>query len=114
MQRIAYYRLNCIDNDGKTKFSQVVSIKENPLNKDLKLVINPAHEKLVLSASVLLNGSFDYQIKTINGGLIKQGILLIQNGGIYTIPLPSNITAGVYLLEVKNRKAKFNYRVVIK
>ena len=113
IQTIAYYRLNCIDNDGKTKYSQVISIRDNNSNKDLELVINPVHEQIILSAGGQLNGSFHYNFNGVNGQLIKQGNLSIQNGGLYIVSLPSNITPGVYTLQVNDQNTKFNYRVLV-
>jgi hypothetical protein len=110
---IVYYRLKCIDNDGKTKFSKIVRIKENTISKDLKLVMNPLHDQIVLSASEALSGSFNYKLKTSTGALVREDFLSIQNGGIYSIKLPSTIASGIYLLEVSNLKSKFSFRVVI-
>jgi hypothetical protein len=110
---IAYYRLNCIDNDGRSKYSQVVSIKENSLNKELRLVINPVHEQIILSAGGQLNGLFHYNVSSANGQLVTQGKLSIQNGGLYIISLPANISPGVYTLQVNDQNTKFNYRVLV-
>ena len=114
IHNIAYYRLNCIDNDGRSKYSQVVSIKENSLNRDLKLVINPVHEQIVLSAGGQLNGLFHYNVSSANGQQITQGKLSIQNGGLYIVSLPAKIPPGVYTLYVNDQNTKFNYRLIVK
>jgi hypothetical protein len=114
IHRVAYYRLRSIDTDGRSRYSQVVIISEINSNSDLKLVINPVHEQIVLSAGSQISGSFHYKINAQAGQLLLHGNLLIQHGGLYSISLPSNILPGVYILKVSDLHTKFNYRVLIK
>jgi hypothetical protein len=112
VQHTAYYRLKSVDGNGRENLSRTVAVRVI-VNTGLTLMANPVIDKVVLKAAPALNGMFNYTIIAMNGQLIQQGKLLIQNGGSYQIPFNKNITTGTYALEVSNGFEKFNYKLVV-
>jgi hypothetical protein len=111
IHRIAYYRLRSADADGKEQLSQIVSVSESN-NSNLVLVTNPVHDKITLLASGL-NGEFRYHLIAMNGQLMQQGTLNVQNAGQYQIPLNGKLRQGAYSLRVVNQKQNFTYKVIV-
>src|SRR6185436_765747 len=111
--RVAYYRLRSLDKEGKSTLSRVVSVNINNADELLTLLINPVHNQVSLAAGSQLNGVFNYSIHAINGQLLQEGKLLIQNGGQYTIPLKKIPEPGAYTLEVSNGWQRFRYKLMI-
>ena len=113
INHIAYYRLRSVDKEGKEILSRIVSVKVFSPDNLLTLLINPVHDQISLAASSQLKGIFNYSIRTINGQLIQEGKLIIQNGGQYTILLKRIQEAGTYTLEVSNGLQRFSYKLMI-
>ena len=113
VNHIAYYRLRSVDKEGKETLSRIVSVKVFSPDNLLTLLINPVRDQISLAASSQLKGIFNYSIRAINGQLIQDGKLIIQNGGQYTIPLKSVPEEGAYTLEVSNGLERFRYKLII-
>jgi hypothetical protein len=113
INKIAYYRLRCIDNYGKETVSRIVSVTV-VTSSDLVLLTNPVKGHAKLRATVSLNGIFQYYIRMTNGQLVQQGSLTIRNGGQYEIPLNPSLQAGLYTLEINNEQQIFNYKILIR
>ena len=112
ISRIAYYRLRCVDKDGKETLSRVVSVTEQADN-NLILLTNPVHNQVKLAAGANLEGVFQYTIRMINGQVAQQGKLTIQNGGQYQIPVNTKLQRGTYTLEVSGQQQVFIYKLII-
>lgn len=87
-----YYRLRQVDYDGRYEYSQIVNIEN--ISKEQYLYPNPANETIHL-----INVSGAYVIKSIDGTIFGQGVL-IQNNPIDISYLPS----GTFLLMVEQGK----------
>ena len=111
---IAYYRLRCIDNDGKEKLSQTIPVTDGNTNDLLTLGFNPVNDHIILMATQGLNGLFDYTITSVNGQLIQRGKMSIVNGGPYKLLLKENIRAGNYFLKVNNTRRSFSFKIIKK
>jgi hypothetical protein len=112
IRHIAYYRLRSIDINGRENLSKTIAVMVND-DKRLTLLVNPVHEKIMLLASPALNGTFNYSVTAMNGQLIQQGKLQIQNGGSYQIYLKNYLTAGLYTLDVSNGSESFRYKLIV-
>jgi hypothetical protein len=113
INHIAYYRLRSVDKEGKEILSRIVSVKVFSPDNLLTLLINPVHDQISLAASSQLKGVFNYSIHAINGQVMQEGKLIIQNGGQYTILLKRIQEAGTYTLEVSNGLQRFSYKLII-
>jgi hypothetical protein len=110
----AYYRLRCIDNTSKVKYSEVIPITVNHSGDLLTLVLNPVNDRILLVAGQGLKGVYDYNLNSMNGQLVQKGKLTIQNGGQQTIALDPKTKAGTYLLAVNNATRHFVFKVIKK
>lgn len=107
---VAYYRLRSKEQNNQEDLSKVVTVKEDA-NAALTLLANPVHDKLVLVAKSSLNGNFTYRVVAAGGQSVKNGKLIIHNGGSYQIEL-SGVRPGYYTLEV-NGIENFSYKVIV-
>jgi hypothetical protein len=112
IQKIAYYRLRCVDIDTKEILSRTVTVSDAN-GGDLVLLNNPVRGQIKLLAGSALKGHFQYQLTMMNGQLVQQGALIIQSGGKYEIPLNIKIQPGTYILKVSDQLQSFNYKLVV-
>jgi hypothetical protein len=112
IQHIAYYRLRFKEVNGHENLSNIIAVTTATGN-NLTLLANPVHDKVILIATLSLNGVFNYTITAINGQLTQQGKLSIQNGGSYEFGLKGNIIPGTYTLEVSNGLESFRYKLTV-
>lgn len=113
IQQTAWYRLRTIDNDGKESMSRVVSVSVQGGGINLTLMTNPVHDQVRLLATPQLSGSFQYQLNSVNGQVVQQGTLTIQNGGQYDLPLKGNARPGTYMLRVYNTQYSFVFKLIV-
>ncbi len=114
IQRIAWYRLVSVDNDGRKSYSKLVAVSVSRTDADLKLLVNPVISQILLEAGNNLSGLFDYRLSLPNGQQVQAGKLEIRQGGLQIIPISAYINPGTYILEVSNMEKRFNYKVVLK
>ena len=112
ISRAAYYRLRMVDIDAKEKMSRIVVVTVGNKNMDLTLLANPVHDKLSLFASSSVNGNFHYSITSMNGQLMQQDELNIARGIKFELPLRSDLSPGVYNLEIKNISQSFLFTFI--
>jgi hypothetical protein len=112
INKIAYYRLRCVNKDGKEILSRIVTVTESN-GGDLLLLNNPVHDRIRLLAGSTLKGSFHYQITMTNGQLVQQGTLTIQTSGQYEIPMNVKMQSGTYVLKVSDQVQSFDYKLLV-
>ncbi|MEP7377218.1 MAG: hypothetical protein ABI675_27700 [Chitinophagaceae bacterium] len=110
---IAYYRLRCIDIDGKEKISAIVRVTDGKTTNNLQLLTNPVRSKITLVATGQLAGEFEYQVSMINGQLVQKGKLPVLTSGQYEIPLNGKLQPGTYSLKVTSRMQSFHFKLLI-
>ena len=93
---INYYRLQQVDYDNKSEYSNVISIEMNPNTTSIKIYPNPVKEELTID---LGNDETPQSIEIwdTQGQLIRT-IIDFKN----TIPV-SDLTAGMYFLVIDNQ-----------
>ena len=114
INNIAFYRLRCVDIDGKEKFSKIVTIIIEDKNKGLLLLANPVSDAITLVAGNNLEGNFSYVLNNMNGQIVQSGNFSLQPSERHDLPLKQGIKNGVYSLTVDNKQNAFHYLVVIK
>jgi hypothetical protein len=112
IQKIAYYRLRILDQDGRETLSKIVAVSGNTSN-GLQLLTNPVHSRITLLATQQLRGEFNYQLTTVNGQLVQQGTINILSGAQHQIALSGQVKAGSYLLVVSNNSQTFQYKILV-
>ena len=95
---VSYYRLKQTDIDGKSTYSKSVSVNIANEN-ELKAYPNPTTSILNLQISGAATRQLTYAIYAIDGKLVEEQ--KINND--LTIISTSNLSNGIYLLEVKDK-----------
>jgi hypothetical protein len=96
---IVYYRLISSDLDGKTAYSNVISLRlRGNSNLDVRLLSNPVKNDLqiVLSGA---KGITQILVRDLSGKTIYANNLENVNG---QVTIPANVQAGVYVLTVRS------------
>jgi len=97
---IAFYRINSVDIDGKSKLSRVAAVYErSSLTKDIR-VLNPAQGSIIIRSRIDIKQPTAYTLVNNNGILVSKGSLQIQAGMDNTIDLPFSLQKGIYFLRL--------------
>jgi hypothetical protein len=106
---IAYYRLVASDKDGKTKNTNIISLKLRGNGKwNVVVLSNPVRENL----RILLSGitaKVQLSIRDISGRIIYTNSLQNVNG---EISLPAKLKPGVHVLTVETNNERKNIQFV--
>jgi len=104
---INYYRLQSVDNDGKSSYSKVVSVTFGD-KQTFSIIPNPAKDYATISFS-----------KTVDNGTIavydmtgKQVIKQSLNGNTYKLNTQS-LKSGLYVIKVKTATGNYNQELII-
>lgn len=103
LQNKVYYRLKCVDNNGQLKYSGIVVI--TPLQNDRKgfyVVKNPVQDNVDMYVSDNLKGKYNFTIANSAGQIVQSGVIDIKYAGIHSIKLQTYLSAGVYMLQLRN------------
>ena len=98
MMQTLYYRLKIIDKDGKTVVSQIVTLENNEIGKELKVYPNPANDVLTIE------NSKGKTVEIID--VLGKIILLDKNSTRATINI-AHLKSGVYFVKVGQIMQKF-------
>jgi hypothetical protein len=102
-----YYRIKAVDNDGKTKYSSIVSVSSNAITNSLSVYPNPANS--LVNIAVAENNS---SISIINslGKTVKQ--INVVNAGNNVVDVAS-FAKGTYIVLVASNKATYTTKLVV-
>ncbi len=102
-KQAVYYRLNAIDNDGKSLFTNIISLKiKGGKSWDVKLLSNPIKDYVSLLLTNI-SGKLHLSVRDISGKLIYRNDMENVNG---QITLPVTLQRGIYLLEAVNNNER--------
>jgi len=113
IQKIAYYRIRCVDRDGKAFYSKIIAVSDLDLQSLSLTVENPAHHSINISNKSGKEGLFDYKLIQTNGAVAMKGNIFIHGNGSTVIPLSSAIPAGIYVLELNGLDTRFQHKVLL-
>lgn len=103
MQSKVYYRLKSINNNGLVKYSGIIIIDQlQNGRKDFYIVKNPVQDKVDMYASDNLKGKYNFTIANSAGQIVQSGVIDIRYAGIHSIKLETYLSAGVYMLQLRN------------
>lgn len=106
-QAIVYYRLNAVDEDSKSIFTNVISLRINGSSKwNIRLLSNPVQDNISLLLSEI-SGKVQLSVRDMIGRIVYSTSFGNVNG---QVSLPAPTQKGVYLLEAENN----NERKIIK
>ncbi|HMK27878.1 MAG TPA: T9SS type A sorting domain-containing protein [Chitinophagaceae bacterium] len=110
---IAYYRIKSIDVDQKFSYSKIAAVSEYDQRSTNFVVLNPARNFITILNKSGEEGAFNYFLYNAAGQLsLKGNTNMGINGGV-ALPLPANISAGIYMLELSNGKIQFQQKILV-
>ena len=110
-----YYRLKIFDNNKTVTFSKtlVFETKIAGNTSGLRIVNNPATDKLSLSFASANNQSLEIKVYDLSGRMqINQKVNVYQGTNLINLPLPSAFTTGMYVVEVSNGSERLTSKFV--
>ena len=112
LQSSAWYRLRSVDKDGQTKLSKVVVVTGSNNRGAILYAINPVHDRIELQVQ-RISGALRYNINTLSGQTVQQGVLTIGLPGRYSIQLSPVVAHGVYILQLEKPGFVFTQRLLV-
>ncbi len=113
LQGIAYYRIKPVDTDGKFSYTKIIAVTENQFSNNSFLVLNPARSVITVFNKSGYDGPFDYRLFNAGGQLILKGNVNMAINGSAVLPLPSQSSAGIYVLELSNNRTQFRQKILV-
>jgi hypothetical protein len=111
-----YYRLNTIDNDGNYDYSPILAISLDGASLQMSVSPNPFTNLLMLAIHLESNeSSLSIKLLTIRGAVIAEQEFTGLTEGFQSMRLhvPGNLSAGVYILQVKPENSKpYNIKIM--
>jgi hypothetical protein len=108
-----YYRLKQIDLDGRVTYSDVIrTYSTAPASSGVSLSPNPAKEQQVITLSLQDQVTTPAWLTFFDGA----GRVLLEvsvNASVTAIPLPANVTAGIYAVRLASASGQKLFRLVI-
>ncbi|MDZ4806950.1 MAG: T9SS type A sorting domain-containing protein, partial [Bacteroidota bacterium] len=88
-------------------------VSENDLQSNSFVVLNPVRDAVTVFNKTGRDGLFDYSLYNSGGQLIMKGNVGMTSNGGAALTLPSQIAAGIYILELRNDKTQFRQKVLV-
>jgi hypothetical protein len=111
---VIYYRVKLVDIDGKFKYSNVVALRLSQ-KPGVTVWPNPFHSSITISITTDRETVIDINLIDVNGRTLRnssqsasKGIVRINIDNLEQLP------AGVYLVEIVDRKAGTTYQKLLK
>jgi hypothetical protein len=113
----AFYRLNMVDLDGRSKLSQIVMIRLNGKNQPVIVVApNPVQSAMKVQMSDFAAGAYNLELRNSIGQLqYAKAIQLNGNEHTETIERTKAMSKGLYVLTIYNKtdNSRSSMRVII-
>ena len=101
---IIMYRLKVVSKTQHVFYSKLVLVKSKmPSNYDIKIIGNPVKDRLSFNYNPKNVQQADIKIYNLCGNVVlNQKISCFTGNNLITIPLNSNFTPGMYVMEINN------------
>jgi hypothetical protein len=113
IDRVAFYRIRCVDKDGKSKYTKIVSVFESSYLKQNVHVLNPATDQIIIRSKSDDNRSTAYVLYNQAGSAILKGYLKLKGGVDNTIRLSFKPAKGIYYLKLIRENQEIIQKLVI-
>lgn len=110
---VVYYRIRCVDKDGKSKLSKVIAIAENSYLKKNIQAINPVAGEIIVRSEVDDKEPTAYVLYNQAGSTILKGWLKLKVGMDNTIRLSFKPAKGIYFLKLTRANQEIIQKLVI-
>jgi hypothetical protein len=107
IQGINYYRLKQVDINGKFSYSNIVSAKNSNNNFNFKLLQTSIQSNYITVKTTVANTTkFNCSITALSGKILCTQLLEVLQGEQYNQIKLNSITAGIYVLTIKNTEGE--------
>lgn len=110
---VVYYRIRCVDKDGKSKVSKVIAVPGNSYLKKNIQAINPVADKIIVRSQVDDKEPTAYVLYNQAGSTILKGWLKLKVGMDNTIRLSFKPAKGIYYLKLIRANQEIIQKLVI-
>ncbi|MGB0888594.1 MAG: T9SS type A sorting domain-containing protein, partial [Vicingaceae bacterium] len=100
-KNIEYYRLKQVDFDGKYSYSKIIVIKSNNY-AEINIYPNPTKNNLFFDFIDGYDGMSTITYTSVLGRIFEEKINISSDTKKYQAKLFSNLTSGVYFIQIKN------------
>jgi len=101
----AWYRIAMVNNDGKKKYSRIISLNDKAIEFGLNNVINPFSHELDFEITVPENTRIEASLVNLSGKPVKTEIFTVYEGvNSITIRDTERLSSGMYILQIKNKE----------
>ncbi len=109
----SYYRLQVIEHNGQSSFSDIKAVTFGTSYFELKVVANPVRDVAILSIHAAKEGSGMIEIYDLNGQLAAKQNINIQKGYNQKAMPVSHLPAGQYIIQVRHNEWTERRRFII-
>lgn len=100
-----YYRLNMVDLDGSSEYSNIEVVKfEQNDEQEIDLYPNPTNDEITIATYLSLSGPTQIQIYNLQGKLVKDIEYITTDKFITTDIDVNDLASGMYLLQISNEE----------
>jgi hypothetical protein len=110
----AWYRIRSVDKNNHINYSSIAVVTERNTGAGLYVINNPVYQNIYISVTGNYGGKYEYSIYNNAGQLVQKGNLNAATGGVFTIPLTSALSQGVYVLDVRNSTHRLTQKIVVR
>jgi hypothetical protein len=111
--QVFFYRLRSLDVDGGYSYSNVIRLTDRSGGEGSFSVVNPAKGSLTLLNHSLPAQDYVLRLLSASGELILEEKIRLGNGGGRSMLLPSQIPAGIYIVELSWNGVQYRQRVLV-
>jgi len=110
---ISYYRLQQVDFDGRSEFSNIVTIKRDLIKDDAKVFPSPVQDQLTISYQANTNKALTMSITDVTGRVvINKSVNAVKGNNEFYLDL-ANLPTGTYMTRLSSGTENIS-QVIIK
>ena len=113
LNSIAFYRIRCVDRDGRSKFSKTVAVSDRSYLSNNIQVVNTARDVIVINSRINDNLSSVYTIYNEAGKLIQKGSIQLKTGLDNVIRFPFKPAHGIYILKISGTGKEYVNKILV-
>jgi len=109
-QPVIYYRLQEVDKNGRTAYSDIAILNINTSNGSFTIVPNPVKDIINLYSAISVSDA-GIVLQDMSGKILYSGKQDIQAGDKIQLPV-SSLAKGMYILTIQNNTANTQLKVI--
>jgi len=109
-----YYRLQQMDYDGKSEYSNIVSVEMKNGGSGIHFFPNPATGSVTLALETDYSGEATLTLYDLTGKQMKTATLSLEGGAFRTDIGLGSLPTGIYMAQVQAGGAQWRERLIIK